>query len=101
MSTALVESELREIQKTYAHLMLRRCRVILRNDATADDAMQDVFVKLMRFGGEFRAAQAKLRWLYRVVDRVCFDHITRQRNRRESDDDISHARTVGTSSGRF
>ena len=34
----------------YGPLVLRRCRTLLRNDAKAQDAMQDVFVNLLRHG---------------------------------------------------
>ncbi|MEO0815648.1 MAG: hypothetical protein AAFY60_22525, partial [Myxococcota bacterium] len=43
----LSRQELQEIYETYGHLMKRRCAMIMRNDAAADDAFQEAFVNLM------------------------------------------------------
>ena len=59
--------------------MQRRCRRILRDDALADDALQEAFVNLIRYGAQFRAAESKLRWLYRLSDRCCFGQLNRRR----------------------
>ena len=59
--------------RQYGHLVLQRCRVLLRNNDQASDAMQDVFVRLMRYGSNFQSSESPVRWLYRVADRVCFD----------------------------
>jgi RNA polymerase sigma factor (sigma-70 family) len=45
----------------------------MRDDVSADDALQDAFVKILRHGGAYRMVDNKLRWLYRVVDHCCFD----------------------------
>ena len=67
-----------EIYERYGALMLRRCRDILRDQSLADDALQDAFVNLMRYGAQFRAAEAKLRWLYKLSDRCCFRILNRR-----------------------
>lgn len=69
--------------ETYGHLMKRRCLVILRNDSAADDALQDAFIDLIRYGAGFRDADAKLRWLYRVCDRACFRQFNRSKKLNE------------------
>ena len=70
---------MRDIYERYGALMRRRCRRILRDDALADDALQEAFVNLIRYGAQFRAADAKLRWLYRLSDRCCFGQLNRRR----------------------
>ncbi|MEO1481234.1 MAG: sigma-70 family RNA polymerase sigma factor [Myxococcota bacterium] len=67
----------------YGHLMKRRCLAILKSAAAADDAFQDAFVDLIRYGAGFREAEAKLRWLYRVCDRACFRQFGRSKKIRE------------------
>lgn len=69
----LSNREVSELYGQYGHLVHRRCVVILRHDALADDAMQNTFIKVMKYGKSIRAADSALRWLYRVADRCCFD----------------------------
>jgi RNA polymerase sigma factor (sigma-70 family) len=77
----LSNAEVTEIYCRHGHLLLRRCRALMRDDAAADDVLQDAFVKIMRYGGTLRAADRKLQWLYRVVDNCCFDAHKRRRER--------------------
>ncbi len=44
-------------------------------------------MKVMRGGGAIREADAPLRWLYRVVDRCCFDVLRKRRRSLESPSD--------------
>lgn len=75
----LDNAELAELYRRYGFFLRRRCVVLLRNEAHADDAMQETFLKLMRAGAGVRAATQPMRWLYRVVDRTCFDHLRKVR----------------------
>lgn len=75
--------EVGDAYRRYGHLVLRRCQRILRDDAAADDALQEVFLRLWRWGDAFRQAESKVSWLYRVADRCCFDHMHRRRTRPE------------------
>lgn len=76
----LSHDELEAIYRTYGFLIHRRCRAVLRDEAAAQDAFQDVFVNLIRYGAGFRDAQSKHGWLYRVADRCCFAHLARRKN---------------------
>ena len=67
------------LYEKYAFFLLRRCRVLLREASAADDAFQQAFEKILRSGGAVRAADQPLRWLYRVVDRCCFDMLRARR----------------------
>ena len=53
--------------------------MVLRDDALGDDAYQDAFVNLIRYGAGFREVSAKLRWLYTMCDRCCFAIIDRRK----------------------
>jgi RNA polymerase sigma-70 factor (ECF subfamily) len=75
----LTEDELTRAYATYGHLVLRRCRRLLHDPAAAEDATQDVFLKLWRYGDAFGAVDSKVAWLYRVADRCCLDRIGRDR----------------------
>lgn len=85
MGSGLTNQEVAEVYRQYGHLLLRRCRLLLRDPALADDALQEVFIKVMRYGGELRHAEVKVRWLYRVADRCCFDLLKKRKQRAEVD----------------
>ena len=86
----LPETEVSHIYRQYGALMLRRCRLILRDDTLADDALQNAFIKLIRHGAAFREAESKVRWLYRLCDRVCFDVLSKRKTNKTRDDRAAH-----------
>ena len=81
----MTHEEVAEAYRRYGSLVLRRCRRILRDDAAGEDALQEVFVRLLKYGDAFRRADSKVLWLYRVADRCCFDLLGRRASRRELD----------------
>ena len=71
-----------EVAQAYAQFgpsVLRRCRRLLGEAALAEDALQEVFTRLFRYGDAYRSADSKLLWLYRVADRCSFDILARRR----------------------
>lgn len=72
------------LYRRYGDLVLGRCRTILRNDADAQDAMQEVFLKLHRFSESFRGESSPSTFLYRVTTTTCLNRI-RTRKRRPED----------------
>lgn len=76
----LTNAEVAEVYEKYGLLIWKRSRAVLRNEEWADDALQDVFVKVMRHGASLRTADSRLAWLYTVTDRCCID-ISRHRRR--------------------
>lgn len=68
----------------YGYFLRRRCRTILRDDALADDVLQEAFVKVLHNVEVLRDVEEPLRWMYRVVDRCCFDALRRRRRAGES-----------------
>lgn len=79
MMGGLNAEEIRSIYERYGHLLLRRCKTILREEAGAEDALQEVFINLLRYGAAFREAESKLSWLYRVTDRCCFAQLDKRK----------------------
>ena len=59
------------LYRRYGDLVLGRCRTILRDDADAQDAMQEVFLKLHRFSESFRGESSPSTFLYRVTTTTC------------------------------
>ena len=88
MSEGLSDSDVGEIYRTYGHLLLRRCRLRTRDDAAAEDALQEAFLKIIKHGGAYLAAESRLRWLYRVVDNCCYDGFARRREAPVAPDEL-------------
>lgn len=63
-------------------MVLRRCRFLLRNDEKAQDAMQEVFVQLLRRKDELEAA-APSSLLYRIATNTCLNVMRSERRRPE------------------
>ncbi len=80
----MTHEDIADAYTRYGHLVLRRCQRILRDDAAAEDVLQEVFVRLWRYGDAYRKADSKVSWLYRVAERCCFDCLARRRTRAEA-----------------
>src|SRR5262245_17376748 len=63
-------------------MVLRRCRTLLRDPAKAEDAMQDVFVSLIRSEERLRD-EAPGALLLRVATNVCLNRMRGERRRPE------------------
>jgi len=74
----LSAAEVGALYHRYGFFLRRRCRLIMKDDALADDALHESFLKLMQSGAGLHAVENKLRWLYLVVDRCCFDHLRKR-----------------------
>lgn len=76
----------------------RRCRALLQSAADADDAVQDVFLRVSRSSGPSEA-EAALSWLYTIAFNVCCDRLKRARRERVEPPEVMRtldARTVGS-----
>src|SRR5262245_29503525 len=67
-------------------MVVRRCRALLRNDAQAQDALQDVFVPLLRHEGRL-TQEAPSALLLRMATNVCLNKLRTRRRRPEDADD--------------
>jgi RNA polymerase sigma-70 factor (ECF subfamily) len=75
----------------YGPMVLRRCRTLLRDPAKAEDAMQDVFVSLIRHEDRLRD-EAPGALLLRIATNVCLNRMRGERRRPEDahdDDDLA------------
>jgi len=59
----------------------RRCRHFLRGDSLAEDAAQEVFLKLMAHLDEIPAGEAASRWIHRVTSNYCFNYLRDEKRR--------------------
>ena len=65
----------------YGASILRRCLAILRDRAEAEDAAQEVYIVLLRKGGQFRGEAAITTWIYRLTTNVCLNRIRANKRR--------------------
>jgi RNA polymerase sigma-70 factor (ECF subfamily) len=78
--------DVEETYLRYGPLVLRRCRKLLRHDALAQDAMQDVFVSLLRHEDRLEAT-ALSALLLRMATNVCLNKLRTARRHPEDRDD--------------
>jgi len=72
-------------------MVLRRCRALLRNEEAALDAMQDVFVQVLRRERDL-VLTGPSSLLYRIATNVCLNILRKERRRNvTSDDEILQA----------
>ena len=64
----------------------------LRNQEDALDVVQEAFIKVHRYLGNFEGNSSFYTWLYRIVTNLCIDHIRRSKRHRalEFDDSLRH-----------
>lgn len=78
-----VHAEIESIFLRWGPMVLRRARVILGNEADAEEATQDVFLKLYDSLQRFEGRSQMATWLYRVTTNLCLNRLRDQNRRRE------------------
>lgn len=72
-----------ELYRRHGAMVLRRARRILGDEEAARDAMQEVFVKVMRERETFRGESSPVTWLYKVTTNLCLNKIRDASRRRQ------------------
>jgi len=62
-----------EIVRAHQDRIYNLCRYLLRNEADAQDAAQDVFLKAFKGLKAFRPEASLYTWLYRIAVNTCID----------------------------
>jgi RNA polymerase sigma factor (sigma-70 family) len=84
MNEGLTRAELAGIYRRYGAFLRRRARLVTRDSALAEDALQEACINLLRSGAGLREAKHPLAWLYRVVDRASLDQLRRGKRLRHA-----------------
>ena len=66
---------LQSLYVTYGSAVYGRCRLLLRNAAQAEDAMQDVFARALVHQASFRNESSPLTWLMKIATHHCLNVI--------------------------
>ncbi len=78
--------DVEEFYTQYGPMVLRRCRYILKDEESALDAMQDVFVQVVKKQEKLNnAAPSSL--LYTMATNICLNRIRSIKSKKESPDD--------------
>jgi RNA polymerase sigma-70 factor (ECF subfamily) len=72
----MTTGEVSALYERFGYSVFRRCLRILKEPARAEDALQDVFVRVLRYGGGYRGGSV-LSWLLRIADRAALDRLQR------------------------
>jgi RNA polymerase sigma-70 factor (ECF subfamily) len=86
MREATAPQDLREFEalmRRYNRTLFRTARAILRDDAEAEDALQDAYVRIYGALGTFRGESKLSTWLVRIVANEALMRL-RKRNRRSN-----------------
>lgn len=83
---AAVGIDVEAYYRQYGPMVLRRCRALLRHEEKAKDAMQDVFVQLLRNADRLEH-HAPSSLLYRIATNVCLNRIRSEGRRPEDPSD--------------
>ena len=77
MTAARIERLYRE----HGHVVLRRARDLLRSDAEARDACQEIFLELLQRPGQLTGVTRLTAWLYQVTTHHCLNKLRNRRGR--------------------
>ena len=82
------DQELAALYQQYGYLVHRRCLSLTGNAADAEDALQETFLRVKRYGA--RPETSPLAWLYTIAQRCAFDLMAkRKREEPAAPEDLS------------
>ncbi|HEY3448822.1 MAG TPA: sigma-70 family RNA polymerase sigma factor [Myxococcales bacterium] len=67
------DARLAALYRKYGPAVYSRCRRVLRDESLAEDATQEVFVRVLRHIDEAPDDEAALRWVYRIATNYCLN----------------------------
>jgi RNA polymerase sigma-70 factor (ECF subfamily) len=78
------DSTFEQLLKTYEGKVLRLCYAMLGNRALAEEAAQEVFLRIWRALGAFRGEASLSTWVYTITRNACLTAIERTKAAAES-----------------
>lgn len=80
--------DIEDAYQRYFPIIRSRCLRLLDDPAEAEDAAQEVFLRLVRHGRHAGPPEKALHWLYRVATRLAIDRLRARRRRSALLDDL-------------
>lgn len=72
-------AQVADLYRRYGHLVRSRCQYLLRDHEKAQDATQEVFVRVMRSIGSFRNEAKPSTWILKIATNHCLNVIASER----------------------
>lgn len=76
-----VQEQIIALHRQYGGLVRRRAQMLLGSQDAAEDAAQEVFMRVIKHVDTFRSEASPVTWLYRITTNHCLDEL-RKRARR-------------------
>ncbi len=88
MRKNLSSNRISALYEKYGATIYSRCRRLLQDDAAAEDATQEVFIRVMRHIENAPSDGEALAWIYRISTNFCLNHLRDRQRRGETTDAI-------------
>lgn len=70
------------LYRQYGPKVYRKCLSLLKNEAQAKDAMQEIFIRAFLKSSQFRQEAKVSTWLYSITYNYCMDFLKKQQSKR-------------------
>jgi RNA polymerase sigma-70 factor (ECF subfamily) len=80
---AMAGDRLAELYRKFGPAIYSRCRRLLKNDVAAEDATQEVFLRVLKHLESAPSDQAALAWIYRISTNYCLNVLRDQTRQAE------------------
>ncbi|HEX2730422.1 MAG TPA: sigma-70 family RNA polymerase sigma factor [Polyangiaceae bacterium] len=79
-----MNGELSALYRRYLPMVLARCRRLLISRAQAEDAAQDIFLKILALNQELPPQEGRARWILRVTTNYCLNLLRDERRHQQA-----------------
>ncbi len=99
---ATTDLDLNDVYRRFGEAVFHRARRLMRDDALADDVVQETFLRAHRYQASYQGG-SMLSWLFVIADRVAFDAIKKRGVVVDDDDAVValEAHDAGGGAGAF
>jgi RNA polymerase sigma-70 factor (ECF subfamily) len=80
----LADCDSKVLYDSHGDAVLAHCKRLLGSSAAGEDAMQEVFVRVLRHGGQLPPAIQQRAWLIRIATNYCLNELRSRRVRGHS-----------------
>jgi RNA polymerase sigma-70 factor, ECF subfamily len=83
ISTNIRNEQVQRMYRKYARTIYARCRRLLSDPQEAEDAVHEVFMRVLRHLETAPSEEEALPWIYRISSNYCLNHLRNARTRLE------------------
>src|SRR5687767_10351668 len=92
----MTDETLTSLYRTYGVIIYARCQQLLRDQAEAEDATQETFLRVHRHLHRVADPQDALRWIYRIATNYCLNEIRNRKHRPAPVESLPEGHTAGS-----